>query len=140
MSCYCLTPMDSPAFFYGAGDCETVNHNLRVVSGDLAGADDIVSAILIQLGSDQLHDSERGFWGDEFQSAPIGNKLWTLAGYTGQDVSAKVDEYIRDALRPLIRAGWIDRIEVATVRTISGSEISLTVYRGDGELRVSLNG
>ena len=137
---YCYTPVDSPSFFYGAGDCETVRHDLRIDAGDLAAGDDLVSAALIQLGTDARVGDERGWWGDEFQPFPIGNQVWSMTGLPASvaGTSAKVDEHIRAALAPLISSGLIDEITVTTVKTIDGFEIALTLKRGGSSIMKAL--
>jgi len=137
---YCYSPIDGPSFFFGAGDCETVNHDLRIDAGDLAGGDDLISAVLIQLGTDARVGDERGWWGDEFQPFPIGNQIWSLTGRPASigGTTAKVDEYIRTALAPLIASRLIDEITVATVKTIDGFEIALTLKRGGASIMKAL--
>lgn len=138
---YCFTPMDSPDFFYGAGDCETVGHDLKIERGDLISGDDLISAILIQLGTDARSGNQRGWWGDEFQPFPLGNKMWTINGEPLVGAGARVDEHIRTALSPLIKSKLIDEIAVGTVKTIDGYEISLTVKRGGTSiLKALING
>ena len=138
---YCYTPIDSPSFLYGAGDCETVKHDLTVERGDLAAGDDLISAILIQLGTDARANGERGWWGDEFQPFVLGNRIWTMSGLPVNGTAAKVDEHIRTALAPLIKSKLIDEIAVTTVKTIAGYEVSLTVKRGGASiLKALING
>lgn len=137
---YCYSAIDSPSFFYAAGDCSTTNHDLRIVSGDLEGGEDsnsgLLSAILIQLNTDRRASGERGWWGDEFNGFPLGNTLWTLAGKpaTEAGISAEVDQRIREALAPILQAGLIDEATVRTVRTISGTEVTLIIKRGGSTL------
>lgn len=136
---YCYSPIDSPDFLYAAGDCEIVKHDLTVENGGLADGD--LSAVLIQLGTDRRQDDKRGWWGDEFQPFPLGNRAWAIAGTVGQDLPAKLDEVIREALDPLIDSGVINSYDLRTVQTINGQEIDLTLRRGSETVaKALLNG
>lgn len=134
MTNYCYTPMDSPAFFYGEGDCDIVSHDLMVKSGDLSPDENqIISAILIQLNSDLVKDGERGFWGDEFIGFPLGTHLWTLNGQANTTgITVKADQMIRQALEPLISQGLIDSIQVKATRIVGGVEAQVDVIK-DGK-------
>ena len=140
---YCRSEIDSPAFLYGAGDCDSLHHDLQVSHGGLAPGDDLVSAVLIQLGSDAREAGERGWWGDQFQPFPLGNRMWTLAGKpaAAAGMAARVDEAMRDALQPMIRSGMIEAISVRTVRTMAGAEVALELTRGGAAiLKATING
>lgn len=125
----CYTPMRCPSFFPIAGDCDTVNHDLKITGGDLAEGNDLFSAILIQLHSNRRDGDEGGFWGDEFVGFPLGSRLWTLSGNTGSGLAVKADEMIREALDIFIQQGRADEILVRTVDTINGLELRVDVLK-----------
>lgn len=133
---YCTSTMDSPEFFAGVGTCEVMAHDLKTQSGGLATGDGLTSAVLIQLGTDARANGQRGWWGDQFQPFPIGSAMWTLGGnpQSQQGLGALIDEYARAALSPLIKQDLIDEISVRTVRTITGSDVSIDMKRGNATI------
>jgi phage gp46-like protein len=127
--CPCYEQIVSPSFFYGEGDCDTTNHDLKVNSGDLEGGNDVISAALIQLGTDSRFDNERGWWGDQFMPFPIGNELWSIRK---QGITAlKVDELVRKAIDPLIRTNQIDDLRVDAVKTVEGVDVDVELLVGN---------
>lgn len=129
----CYDFINSPSFFYVEGDCEAVNHDIKIDKGDLANDDLIVmSAILIQLSSDRKLGTERGFWGDQFTGFPLGTHIWSLTGKpSGDDITVKADEMIRVALEPFIDQGLIDEVKVRAVRTIDGVEAEIDLLKNN---------
>ena len=129
----CYEAITSPSFFDIEGECGIVNHDIKVSKGGLATSDNsILSAILIQLNSDQKSEGERGFWGDQFLGFPLGTKLWTLQGrgsFVG--ITVKADELIREGLTPLIDQGLIDELRVRPVRTIDGVDASVDALKNN---------
>jgi phage gp46-like protein len=128
---YCYTPLDSPEFFAFQGDCENVKHDLQLSSGGLAeNKATSLSAILIQLNTEARSGNEGGWWGDQFQPFPIGNRLWQITGQSTKPGSAaKADEEIRRAMEPLIDQGLFDEIRVRAVTTITGLEAEVDTIR-----------
>ncbi len=132
---YCYTPIDSPMFFSENGDCGGVKHDLIVEKGDLKGSginsfNSIISAVLIQLNSDQVFDGERGWWGDEFLGFPLGNLAWRIAENTPADKrTVRADAVIREALDPLIKQGMIDEIKIKTVQVVGGVEATVDILK-----------
>ncbi len=126
---YCYTPMESPDFFGGVGDCVTIGHDLEAKNGGLAGGNSLISAILIQMNTDANSNGERGWWGDQFEKSPIGNLIWTITGRPASEdgLAAKMDEYVRTALRALSASGLIRRLDVESVRTIDGLQTSVQI-------------
>lgn len=140
---YCYSPMDCPSIFAGSGDCETVGHDIAVKGGGLAEAvNSALSSVLIQLNTDRYNNGERGFWGDQFLGFPIGNQLWRIAGSQAAfGVTATVDEYIREALGPLITQDLFDDIRVRVVRIAGGVEADVDLLRnGESIFRTVFNG
>lgn len=137
---YCYTAMDSPTFFYVSGECGEANHDLKIVKGDLKTADintinSVISAVLIQLNTDKVYEQERGWWGDEFQSFPIGNLVWTMQMTKSTDSYAlQAEAYIRDALKPLMAQGLFDDIRIDTVRVIGGVEATVDIVKNGSSL------
>jgi phage gp46-like protein len=135
---YCSTPLDSPAFQPVNGDCgELIKHDLAIEGGDLSTKDRVaLSAILIQLNTDSRYAGERGWWGDQFNRAPLGSGLWRIGskGFLDANPQAKVDEMIRTALGPLISQGVLDEIKVRTVRTIEGVTATVDALKGGASL------
>ena len=132
---YCYTPMDSPDFFGGLGDCEKIKHDLRAKNGGLDGGNELTSAIIIQMNTHAGFEGENGWWGDQFERYPLGNKLWLLTGKNSdqQGMTAKMDEYIRAALRPLIAQNAITKLDIRAVRTIDGAEASVDITTPNGD-------
>jgi phage gp46-like protein len=128
---YCYTPLDSPEFFAFEGDCENLKHDLKTKNGGLATNENAtLSAILIQLNTEARSGNDRGWWGDQFQPFPIGNRLWQITGRSTQPgAAAKADEEIRRALEPLIDQGLFDEIRVRTVTTTKGLEAEVDTIR-----------
>lgn len=137
---YCYSPMDSPAFFYGQGDCGEPKHDLHIIKGDLKTADSntingVISAVLIQLNTDKVYQSERGWWGDEFQGFEIGNLTWTMPKMkTSDSYALRAEAYIRDALKPLINQGLFDEVRVETVQVVGGVEATVDILKNGESL------
>lgn len=137
---YCYTAMDSPAFFYAEGDCGEVNHDLKIVKGDLKTADintvnGVISAVLIQLNTDKVYENERGWWGDEFQGFPIGTLAWTMQKMkTSDNYALRAEAYILDGLKPLIAQGLFDDIKVETVQVVGGVEATVDILKNGESL------
>ena len=139
MTDLCYTPIKCPSFFSVAGDCETVNHDIRINEGCLDEGDPVVSAVIIQLLTDRRADGQGGFWGDEFIGFPIGSRLHTLSGRpTSQNLNALTDEMIREALEPLIDQGCFDEVSVRVVDTVEGPEALVDILK-DGKSLFSLS-
>lgn len=137
---YCYSPMDSPAFFDEQGECGEVNHDLKIIKGDIKTADSntingVISAVLIQLNTDKAYQHERGWWGDEFQGFAIGNLAWTMQKMNSSDSYAlRAEAYIRDALKPLIAQGLFDEVRVETVQVVGGVEATLDIFKNGESL------
>lgn len=130
MSQYCYTPMDSPTFFGINGECGILLHDLDIEDGDLKAGDELISAIIIQLTTDMVYDKERGFFGDEFIGFPLGNQVWTLKGKPNRDnIQAKADQMIRQALEPIIDQGMIDDLVTRTVRVVGGYQSEIDIVK-----------
>lgn len=137
---YCYTAMDSPAFFYVEGDCSTVNHDLVITKGDLETADintiqGVISAVLIQLNTDQVYENEHGWWGDEFLGFPIGSLAWTMRTTGSSDSYAtRAEAYIRDALKPLISQGLFDDVNISTLQVVGGVQATVDILKNGESL------
>lgn len=137
---YCYTAMDSPVFFYTEGNCGEVNHDLKIIKGDLKTADttemnSVISAVLIQLNTDKREGNERGWWGDEFLGFQLGNLAWTMQKTkTSDSYALRAEAYIRDALKPLINQGLFDDVKVETVQVIGGVEATVDIIKNNESL------
>lgn len=137
---YCYTAMDSPVFFYARGECGDANHDLKIVKGNLKTADintlnGVISAVLIQLNTDQVYENERGWWGDEFQGFPIGNLTWVMQKVrTSDSYALRAEAYIRDALKPLTAQGLIDDVQIETVQVVGGVEATVDILKNGESL------
>lgn len=133
MTRYCYTPMDAPTLFYAAGECGDIRHDWRVTNGDMArDGDQVISAVLMQLGSDRVVNGERGWWGDQFLGFPIGNTIWTHAGK--KDDPAAIEAAIRTCLDPIVAQGFIDAVRVKSVQTVSGRTYVVDLIKNDAIL------
>lgn len=126
MTARCHTPIPCPAFHPAAGDCGTVNHDLVIADGGLAGGDDAVSAALIQIyGEARIENIDGtktgGWWGSEFLDFEFGSRLYAADPRDG----AGMESAVRDAFRPLITAGLFDAVQVRAVETVNGPRIDI---------------
>lgn len=118
----------------------------------------LASAILIALNTDKLADpsdvlpdprdsDRRGWWGDLdahkiWNGWPIGSKLWLLSrdkivgsGARAGATTARVEAYIREALKPFIDQKLCSKITVAaTIETSQRISALITLYRGPKKL------
>jgi phage gp46-like protein len=127
---------------------------LQLPTGLLDETQQLASAIIIALNSDAAADegdilpdprdsNRRGWWGDLdaqkiWSGWPLGSKLWLLrrakivdSGAREGATVARVEAYIRAALRPFIDAALCSRVTVDASQT-SERQISatITIYRG----------
>ncbi|MGY3278118.1 phage GP46 family protein [Bradyrhizobium sp. S3.7.6] len=127
---------------------------LQQPTGLLDETDQLASAIILALNSDALADDSdalpdprdsnlRGWWGDIdakklWNGWPLGSKLWLLtrakivdAGAAEGATVARVEAYIRAALKPFVDNGVFTRFDVS-VSQVSDQRISATImiYRG----------
>lgn len=136
---YCYTAMDSPAFFAQDGDCGVIKHDLRIKEGDLkrtgiGDVNSIISAVLIQLNTDQVNDGNRGWWGDELLGFNIGAQLWTLKDYPASERTVMADSMIRAALEPIIKQGLIDDFTVSISQIVGGIEAEIDIIKDGSTL------
>lgn len=117
----CREAVDCPAFHPVEGDCKTVNHDLKIEGGCLAGGDDAVSAALMQLTGEAPVDGQGGWWGQHYLDFDYGSRLHAL---DGRDLAA-VDAAVRDAFSPLIAARLFDAVEISSVETLDGARIEV---------------
>jgi phage gp46-like protein len=127
---------------------------LQTPIGQLDETDALATAVIVALGTDRRanaddtlpdddSDDRRGWWGDQdagriWQGWPVGSRLWLLerakitdsAARQGSTV-ARVDAYIREALRPFIVNKIASRIEVDVERLDIGTIGAIVkMYRG----------
>ncbi len=132
---YCYTEMDNPTFFYGAGKCGEINHDLQVKNGDLASDNSLISAILIQLHTDgAVVDNNgltlKGWWGDEFADFAIGNSLWNIKeNVKYNERVANAEETIMTAMEKLTEQGLIDNVNVSITQVINGLDIEVGISK-----------
>lgn len=134
---YCYTPIDGPMFFYENSECGVVKHDFKLKSGDLKSAetgsvDSIISAVLIQLNTNQLHKNKEGWWGDEFLGFNIGSQLYRLKDSPASDRAVVADSMIREALEPLIKQDLIDDFKVVVSLVMGGIEAEIDIIK-DGK-------
>jgi phage gp46-like protein len=134
---------------------EAITLDWLLGSAAASADDELVAATVIALCSDRRADASdvlpdpdsddrRGWWGDTEAALlhdgwPIGSRLWLLerAKITGPgaregSLTARVEEYCRQALQPLKDKRAVSRIEVRAVRM--GTErvdAAVTLYRGN---------
>ena len=119
------------------------------------GSGDLVAAVVIALCTDRRakpddvlpdpdNDDRRGWWGDTdaeeiWEGWPIGSRLWLLerAKITGANARigsliARVEEYIREALKPFQDKGIVTRFSaVATRIGTERIDAEVRLYRGN---------
>lgn len=128
---------------------------LQTPTGLLDETQQLATAIIVALNSDAAADdsdvlpdprdtNRRGWWGDLdagklWGGWPIGSKLWLLtrtkivdnASREGATV-ARVDAYIRTALKPFVDNGICTRITVdVSLTNEKRIDAMITVYRGN---------
>lgn len=118
------------------------------------GSDDLSESIVVALGTDRralpddqlpniLDDDRAGVWSDTdaekiWGGWPVGTRLWLLrrAKIVGQKARggatiARIDEYLREALQPLVDRKIASMFSVNTSRTDTGIVRSeVVIYRG----------
>jgi phage gp46-like protein len=105
-----------------------------VSGGDLASGLDLETAVLLSLFTDAAADPDdvipdgtsdpRGWWGDAFEDAPIGSKLWLLdRSKKTEDVRQAAKNHIDDALAWLVTAGIAASV-ATTVQWQAGADPS----------------
>lgn len=98
---------------------------------DLAGGDDLETAILISLFSDRIAgpddvipdgtDDPRGWIGDIGQEYNIGSRIWLLArAKQTQETLRRANDYIAEALQWLIDDDVVVRFDITTEWTRGG--------------------
>ncbi|WP_313194597.1 phage GP46 family protein [Shinella zoogloeoides] len=108
--------------------------------GDLRAEQGLATQILIHLMTDRrVEESElpagepnRGWFGDSFDQTegegPLGSRLWLLrrrAIYDGIEID--IEDYVREALEPLLVQGAIASIDVDVITDRAASRIDYTV-------------
>ncbi len=132
---YCYSEMDNPTFFYEAGKCGEINHDLQIKNGNLTSNNSLISSILIQLHTDgAVIDNNgrtlKGWWGDEFADFPIGTSLWNIkenAKYNERVANA--EETIMTAMEKLTEQGLIDNVNVSITQVINGLDIEVGISK-----------
>lgn len=135
---------------------------LQLSTGLLDETEELATAIRVAIGTDRraMDDDElpdmdsidrRGWWGDTeaipiWDGWPIGSRLWlverakiTSRNYRQGATTARIDQYIQEALIPFIEHGICTRFDTDVQRTgVNSIEARVTIYRGpvpDIELR-----
>jgi phage gp46-like protein len=127
---------------------------LQLPTGLIDETQELATAIIVALNSDAVADdsdvlpdprdsNKRGWWGDLdaqklWNGWPLGSKLWLLARAKIVDSAARegatvarVEAYIRAAIRPFIDAGLCSSVTVdASQTTEKQISATITVYRG----------
>src|SRR5689334_19701705 len=112
--------------------------------GQLAGGQDLTTAILISLFTDRMANPDdaildgsgdpRGWWGDLGESVAIGSRLWLLerAKQIQETLNRAVD-YAREALQWLIDDGVVAKFDIAAEWTRPGMlGMQVVARRRDG--------
>jgi phage gp46-like protein len=118
---------------------------------------ELATAVIVALGTDRLANMDdilpgfdetdrRGWWGDldaEFlhDGWPIGSRLWLLARHkiTGSAArqgssTARAQEYVHEALQPLVDRKICSSVEVAASRVGTDRiDVEVILYRGPGQ-------
>ncbi len=116
-----------------------------VLSGALIETgDDLQTAVLLSLFTDRVAEADdvipdgtsdrRGWWGDAYESNPIGSRLWLLDRAKGTaETVASARDYIVEALQWLIDDGVVASFEI-TVEWTAPMQLGAQVValRNDG--------
>lgn len=129
------------------GDLTINSINHLDAPGDLRAEQGLATQVLIHLQTDrrveasELRDGEdnRGWVGDSFDLAegeqPIGSRLWLLRRRSiFPGIETVVDDYVREALQPLIEQGAVASVDV-DVRADHGAnrvDYTVTLYGRSG--------
>lgn len=123
-----------------AGDLILNGLDHPLAPGDLRSEQGLASQVLIHLMTDrrveesELREGEdnRGWLGDSFDQmdgeGPLGSRLWLLmrqALYEGIEID--VEDYVREALEPLIAQGAVASVGVAVSVDRAQSRVDYTV-------------
>jgi phage gp46-like protein len=127
---------------------------LLLPSGELDDRDALASAVVVALGTDRLAEKDdilpdlddndrRGWWGDfdaeEIWDAwPIGSRLWLLrrdkivgSGAQQGSTVARVEQYIREAIRPFLERRIASEMKVKAERVGRDRiDAQITLFRG----------
>lgn len=114
-------------------------------SSDMARDPGFETTVIIALFSDgrasdsdilpRTQKSRRGWWGDALTDFPIGSKIWLLdrTKLTGVTL-ALLDQYVQEALEPLITQNIANSIESVSTRDgLNRSKTQITIKRVSGE-------
>ena len=103
--------------------------DIELYGNDILRNNTIISAIEIMLRTDRRATKEeyiegrnksfpyklRGWWGDSFRSNPIGSKLWLMLRRKATNkVKMQCEQYIEEALAPLVESGAASKVNVFT--------------------------
>lgn len=81
----------------------TNEFDIDVLNEDLQMENDLETAILISLFTDQRVGRERGFWGNSLDGDNWGSKIWTLTREKlTEETRSKFQEYARESLQWLL--------------------------------------
>ena len=117
-----------------------------IASGGIAasqsGADDLRTAVLVSLFTDRLAPAgyvgpngdtdPRGWWGDTYETSPIGSRLWMLSRAKKTDsatILAQAKDYCNEALQWLLDDGVVAAVAINTfwlTPTALGITVSIT--------------
>lgn len=123
-----------------AGDLLLNELDHPTAPGDLRAEQGLATQVLIHLMTDRrVEDSElpageanRGWIGDSFDQmdgeGPLGSRLWLLRRRAIHDgIETDVEDYVREALEPLLVQGAVASIDVAVLVDRAQNRIDYTV-------------
>jgi len=142
-------PYRSPDLLWDgvAGDLAVNPLDHAEAPGDLRAEQGLATQVLIQLQTDrrvedsELRDGEvnRGWIGDSFDlmndEQPLGSRLWLLRRRgIFEGIETVVEDYVREALQPLIDQGAVASVGVEVSVDRAGNRVDYTasLYGRDG--------
>ena len=126
---------------------EHAHPDLQIKDGDLRPETGLETAILLSLFSDRratveqlpdLEESKRGWWADDV-SDPIedkwGSLLWIVErAKITNDLTARIEDFVRESLDWMIIDGVAERINVNAVRNgLDRIDISIEIFDFESE-------
>ncbi len=127
-------------------DQQNARGDWSIAAGGVALGPDIESAVLVSLFTDRLASPDfvptdgtadrRGWWGDTYQSVPIGSRLWQLdraAKSAAASIPLQARGYCAEALQWLITADVAATVVVDTAwlsPTALGIRVQVTEPNG----------
>lgn len=111
-------------------------YDIVIEGEDIAGTEGLDTSILVSILSDaRATESEqpnelarRGWWGDLFNTYPIGSKIWLATSKSLTQLTVnEINDYIKNCLQWMINENYADSINVDTIINYINESVDVTV-------------